>query len=949
MIIMNCESTGSSTVQSVTKERQYEEVRLKLTVDKGKGKGQSNGEGRPCISTKRVIGPERRNGRKMYIAGSEMIPQEMRPGEVQAWVDEAIKEGGTYPPTRMREFMHATYGRLETKPVPEVNGMGCFLRADRRSIKEGELVGIYEGEVVSHGGEYAMQLRDVIVDGHPDKLQFSQMSRINDDTDDHRMCNCKIGEGGLIIATAIIRPGQQLLMDYGPDYDWDHVKIHNVHALGEVIARAAQELHVEGYDEEIQLIKDDLGGMTAKWRSEMTAYGWGTLITNAIDGTTARTCRHRVNPRRWQRESFPRWIERLMTCTPFPNRIRFGRWKAWVETDWTWTTVRQDAATHRYPRKAHREWDLNEDDGNETLIPLTEVTAIPKVSLWNHEAAPQRRRHTASKLKVKGISTTARTDTDLRTMEYNVGGLNDVQLNDIIDKVAERRIDCAALLDTRKSAIQLKYLKKRITDAVGPGFACFQTEVDPRASGQQRVGGQLWIVNTQTVRQPRYKTVACRGALSYVDATVGGHPIRILATYWPQENDHPQSMWSALGGVEAIPTLKSYMTELISDASTQNRNVIVMGDLNTDVNKKDKHGLRSQMKTWNLNHATEIEKPSWRNTRCNSRIDYIMFRGPTIESLAGDVVSLPSVDFDHFPLVAHFHVDGRTDITKALTLDLARDLNLDDKVTVQKLKRIYDTWNVPQGEAEETIEFIVRNTVKAVRQVQGWRARRKWRDGWSPKMIGLKTALRKCITLRRHLLGQNGHTRWEKNGFSSRRARLCRGWKKALKSYLGESPHGRTTRYALLHDPKYVFSAVTKASYDTAIRNADCWIAKINKQLQGRLRSLYRRQISTAVANREEMREAGRTGKVIKSVMGPFGKARERFLLERLDCGERLISDAATIHNKVTDHSEDGSTGKERSRPTRHAHTWIRTSPYRSISGTKSGRPCGRKLKNTQG
>jgi len=265
-------------------------------------------------------------------------------------------------------------------------------------------------------------------------------------------------------------------------------------------------------------------------------------------------------------------------------------------------------------------------------------------------------------------------------------------------------------------------------------------------------------------------------------------------------------------------------------------------------------------------------------------------------------MSLPTVDFDHYPLVAHFYVNGRTEITKALTLDLARDLNLDDKATVLKLKKMYESWVIPQGDAEETVKYIVHNTVKAVRKIQGWRKKKTWRDGWSPKMIGLKIALRKCINLRRHLLGQNGRTKWEKEGFSSRRARLCRGWKKSLRFYLGDQPHGRTIRHALIHDPKFVFKAASRATFDTATRNVESWIKKINKMLQGRLRAMYRRQISTAVANREEMREAGKTGRVIKSVLGPFGKTRERFLLERLDCGEGLTSDSATIHTKVTEH-----------------------------------------------
>jgi hypothetical protein len=99
-------------------------------------------------------------------------------------------------------------------------------------------------------------------------------------------------------------------------------------------------------------------------------------------------------------------------------------------------------------------------------------------------------------------------------MEYNVGAHNDVQLG---DKLVEHRLDCTILLDTRKSAIQLKYLKERIIDAIGPHYVYFQTE---RGGPQSNGTGN----NTETIRLPRYKVVATRGALSYIDAEVGDIP-----------------------------------------------------------------------------------------------------------------------------------------------------------------------------------------------------------------------------------------------------------------------------------------------------------------------------------------------------------------------------------------------------------------------------------------
>ena len=83
----------------------------------------------------KIIGPEKRGGRYVYRMGTEILPQNMTVQEVRGMVMRSRMEGKVYPPTAIRRYTHRAYQRLETKTVPEVNGMGCFLKKDRKAIK----------------------------------------------------------------------------------------------------------------------------------------------------------------------------------------------------------------------------------------------------------------------------------------------------------------------------------------------------------------------------------------------------------------------------------------------------------------------------------------------------------------------------------------------------------------------------------------------------------------------------------------------------------------------------------------------------------------------------------------------------------------------------------------------------------------------------------------------
>jgi len=113
---------------------------------------------------------------------------------------------------------------------------------------------------------------------------------------------------------------------------------------------------------------------------------------------------------------------------------------------------------------------------------------------------------------------------------------------------------------------------------------------------------------------------------------------------------------------------------------------------------------------------------------------------------------------------------------------------------------------------------------------------------------------------------------------------------------------GILLRRALLTEQKYGYATIRTMTYASAQSAIDGVVRSIAKHLQGRLRKDMRMRISEAVANRERAREAGRTGKVLRSVLGHHGKQRDRYLLEQIRSDEGVLADAKTIHDITTEH-----------------------------------------------
>ena len=868
----------------------------------------------------KIIGPEKRGSQYVYRMGKEILPQNMSVQEVRGMVTRARMEGKVYPPTAIRRYTHRAYQRLETRTVPEVNGMGCFLKKDRKAILPGELIGVYEGIMDAKEGAYCVQLPETIIDGDPSLPINSMMSRINDDFHHPERRNCNLGPGGVIIATKRIGPGEQLLLDYGKGYDWDGVKVHGVRALGPRIRKAAERLGVDGFDVQIEEISDELRALPIGWRKAISTKSWGQLVTRAIDGKLGDHT-HRYRPGRKQLDTFGAWLERLMTCKPFARRTSYTTWKAWETEDWDWT---QDVAPIRFgrmPRQAHvRMADMSDEKDTERLLPLeADQGGRPSLLKESDEEGEETGGDSpadipppprCSPIRVRTVRATGSEEGEgksklLRILEYNVNTLTEEKEEEIVDIVVTRKVDCTILIDTRKSRVQTRHTIARLRDALGPEYYVGEAPVDPETQAAQRVGGQLWIVDVRTLRKPRFKCVTERGALAYIDATVGkDERIRIIGTYWPLRNTSPTSMWQQLGGEQTIPTLKRYIGELVTEARGRNSTVVVAGDFNSDINKSDNYGLEEARKMWGLHHITSTTEASWRNKKSQTRIDYVMaggdMRGSDMQM--GGPVATPTNHTDHLPVLGLLLYWEADSTVRAARFELDRDLSRDNVVYQERLKQTYKKWELPEDPIE-ALEYVTTETVRTIRNLQGWKKRKRWRDGWSPTMAGLQTALQMAIRLRRHLRGEHKYSRWRSDQFQAKRKGLCYRWRATVKKLIkATTVDGILLRRALLTEQKYGYATIRTMTYASAQSAIDGIVRSIAKHLQGRLRKDMRMRISEAVANRERAREAGRTGKVLRSVLGHHGKQRDRYLLEQIRSDEGVLADAKTIHDITTEH-----------------------------------------------
>ena len=156
--------------------------------------------------------------------------------------------GSVFPPKDISDALayvgHRTYVGPSTQPH---GGLGLLAAHNLpMPTKYGPLIGIYSGIVVADRSGIDTYLMDVwpggpCVRGLPGDTSciFNKMCRINDPLGQPDRANCVVMPGGAIYQTKPIRANEELCFSYGPEYNWDPVKLLHYRFVCERIFDAA--------------------------------------------------------------------------------------------------------------------------------------------------------------------------------------------------------------------------------------------------------------------------------------------------------------------------------------------------------------------------------------------------------------------------------------------------------------------------------------------------------------------------------------------------------------------------------------------------------------------------------------------------------------------------------------------------------------------------------------
>jgi hypothetical protein len=824
--------------------------------------------------------------RKGYMIGGRFIARDLRNEEVQAMTGEC--DDRIFPSAAFRAALIRHYRRLEVRWMEELGGYGCFLRQSAARISAGELIGIYAGKIEGHGPQYTMGIgASIEVDGTPrGEEPLYTMSRINDWYWEEEQ-NCELLRGGMVVATRQIRPGEQLTMSYGRGYDWSVQRSQLRARIPGLLEETAIRVGAGRFREELKKIQRRAQDIGESEKGTGMLANIELMLDRFVEGI-GEQCMHDVFPGARDEEDVVTWTERVLTSRQWNDHFGFSKLNPWAPIEWSWLDWRQPVQSKR-PRACQN--IVSYAEGHRHWTALTESTARQSQGLL-HKKDKERENEAVLDTVKSGVA---------RFMFYNVGGLEEVQRSDICREMREKELDYVVLIDTRRNWVQLKALQREVRERVGPQFKVYGAATSVEGCGN-RVGGQIHIVRLGTVNAVAVRAEDTRGALVVSHFNCGDIGFTMLTVYWPRKNDSDDSMWTELGGVEAIGMMKATAAHYIEEAKEKGRAVIYAGDFNCDrARVGDKH-LWQHIKEVQLDQsASDTTAPSWVGGLHRSRIDHVFHGGAGILEAQGRPEQLQLVATDHLPLIIKYTIRGQVIRVSAIKSEIPRDIKRDDSLMKKVIREAVQSAG-RQEDAERDIEAVGKATVEAVRKVQARRKLPCWRDGWSPHMMGLQYALRALVRIRRKLKGYNQSKVWTAATYEAGKNRIIRRWRKQLAKLAARHPKDSQGQLGIfICWPVYKWGVVNAAEREELEQNVDKWIKDTKKETQGRLRTEQRLRICAAVKAREELRKEGKLKAVLASMLGEFRKRKQGYTMEQITMEGEIVVDPEIIQGEGTE------------------------------------------------
>ena len=546
---------------------------------------------------------------------------------------------------------------------------------------------------------------------------------------------------------------------------------------------------------------------------------------------------------------------------------------------------------------------------------------------------------------------------------WNINGLDSYKARFITMMMLQDKIDVMIVPDTRHSDKTSRSYKRLFTALLGPGTRVYCSKDSKRRPSEP--GGIIIVVGPKWglsyISDKSRTDYSGQGALAQIFLRTETGTITILGTYWPEcPSDSTRlgpghkGLWSRIlayrNNMKAHnPNPIVYLQELILQWISLSRQqgcqgCVVGGDLNSTWLASEPGGQRTIQKWCDenclINGPRQIHdelgppiNPSqgihhhfitWGRTEWTygTWIDHILHTGDrehidivgACNSFGAEIDDVS----DHKPIWGLYRTAKPAAATVIpLPKSAPRpELSRSDPRQIAVFKsRLADVlYQIPHShetlaEAEEALEHATRFTVHLVRMINEEFGKtnkcHKHKDGCSPEFMLRKWHLGGIIELKRHLLGQHGKTRWTSQTAIQRGIYYIFDSLKARASGMG-LPRSRIDRIlSTTHKDMQYWLALTSGPTPAL---CDLEIRSLRKLLHGRKRMEMRKASQGYSSWVEHMREIGKTGKVIKAILGVHAGRRHKdgLTIDSLTLpNDEVTGDPQKIHESTTAYAKD--------------------------------------------
>ena len=491
----------------------------------------------------------------------------------------------------------------------------------------------------------------------------------------------------------------------------------------------------------------------------------------------------------------------------------------------------------------------------------------------------------------------------LRYMVYNINTLTLEKLTTMLFYFRTLHLDVLTLIDTRFSSKSYDFISGACKwDMANYPLGLMTHTVHTKISilGRNCVGGQLWIYNNR-FSAIRFQEIAVYGICTEFQALFGQRQIRIQSVYWPckpSQISDGESLWNitrlAYNTNEPIQHIKTLMGTRIGQITRSNIPLIIGGDFNTDIWKKDTLNLMQFMDEWDL-HISNTDKdksPSYTRNGHASRIDHVIYKGNATILDCRPLDLLENID-DHLPLYTNIGLSGANAQRKKKAKHMIRSIpDRKNPKTMDSVNKFVEMFDFEQDLPPEAIlDSLCDGTAAAASASYSTKSKRK--DGWSPHSQALFINIRILILIQRHTDGINRDdcAQWSNSNYQKGLKLLLKRWKSMIATVAKDPAERKLLRDAGNYGYNFWVHATWKKIKDA--KNA--YIA-VRKDLQGRKRRdrrLIRGERTTRI---EKFREARQIGHAIKS-LNP--NKTPTFHMTELRLGDQLVTDPNDIAQAV--------------------------------------------------